>query len=249
MQKTVKTHASSLLRWRLAFCLPGLGLALCLAAWPARSQTSKPDAAEAAAAMERAQRIAANPMRMILQAGKINRKPPADDNPTMIAPRAAAPVVIAAALPVTAVQRLPTAPATTAPEAPAEPVYDASARVGDINSAPSPALARVSTTVGVSEQLLAAAPAMGLVAPFLAPKIKRMVEPSFPANVQDELARVREVTVKFIIATDGTVSEVAVQQPAPRQLARHVQNAVAQWLFEPIPAAHAHSVQLVFGAE
>ena len=58
------------LRWALK-ALPVVLFALCSATW---AEPAKPDSAEAAAAMERAQRIASNPMRVILQASKFRRK-------------------------------------------------------------------------------------------------------------------------------------------------------------------------------
>ncbi len=44
-------------------------------AWAQQQPAAKPESAEAKAAMERAQRMAENPLRVILQAGKIKRKP------------------------------------------------------------------------------------------------------------------------------------------------------------------------------
>jgi Gram-negative bacterial TonB protein C-terminal len=228
------------------------GLLLLMAAVTAQAQTAKPDTAEAAAAMERAQRIAANPMRIIMQAGKINRKGQSEDSAPVaqVAPaRPAAPVVVASSASLPLAARV-VAVAAVSPEAAApQPVYNTVARLDGPAVKEATALSNTSSTVAVDEPLLAPAPSAALVASVVAPKIKRMVEPSFPANVQDELSRVSSVTVKFNIAADGSVSDVVMQQPAPRQLARYVQSAVAEWQFEPLPAGRAHTVQLVFGPQ
>jgi hypothetical protein len=232
------------------------GLLMFVSALSAQAQTAKPDATEAAAAMERAQRIAANPMRMILQAGKVNRKTSAEESTAVaqVAPtRPLTQVAFATTTATTAPSpAAPVAPAATEPVAsprpapPPPPVYNTMARMDGPVGGESAALPGVSQALAVTEQLATASPSAALMSNVITPKIKRMVEPTFPASVQDELSRVREVTVKFNIAADGTVSEVVMQQPAPRQLARYVQSAVSQWLFEPLPAARSHSVQLVF---
>ena len=69
---------------------PIAALALCLAAPLAAQTPVKPDpAAEAAAAMERAKRQAAGPMRFILEASKARRKPGEADAASVVAPAAA----------------------------------------------------------------------------------------------------------------------------------------------------------------
>jgi hypothetical protein len=269
-----KTASAAIAR-RKRMWLCGMVLPLaCLAHAAAQGQTAKPDAAQAAAAMERAQRIAANPMRIILEAGKQSRKAPTDDS-SAAAARAAAPTVLAVAAPAQTAQRLvasaslpeslpaPAAvpvPATVPVEQVVAPlsVYNAHSRLAGPAPSASPALGQVGAAQAVTTQLssvaspTAALTAVLTAAPMAAvvtPKLISMVEPNVPQNVLDTMGNLREVTVKFNIAADGRVSDVALQQPAPRQLARYVNVAVAQWQFEPLPEARAHSVQLVFSAQ
>jgi TonB family protein len=240
-------------QWVVGTTLPLLVGLLTLAAMPARGQSAKPDAAEAAAAMQRAERIAANPMRIILQAGKINRKPGTDEPATTpaVVSRAPAPVLVASVATLSNTTNAPrSAPEPAAEPAPVEAVYKADARMKAVAPA---AFAPLSTgeapsPVSVSD-LLASAPALVSVAAASAPKLKRMVEVEVPPNVLELMRRGQEVMVKFNVAADGSVSDVNMQAPAPRQLARFVQAAVSQWQFEPMNEARAHAVQLVFNTQ
>lgn len=97
---------------------PIAALALCLAAPLAAQTPVKPDpSAEAAAAMERAKRQAAGPMRFILEASKARRKPGEADAAPVVAP-AVAPSD-AANLRTAASRSAPTVPAANAPSNPA----------------------------------------------------------------------------------------------------------------------------------
>jgi hypothetical protein len=242
--------------WVMSTALPVLAGLLTLVAQPARSQSSKPDAAEAAAAMQRAERIASNPMRLILQAGKINRKTGADEPTAATAPaaatRAPAPVLVATTAAVSSGARL--VPDSAAEPAPspvvAELVYKADARM---KAAAPQAFAPLSPAVAPTplsvDTVSTAAPAMLALVQDSAPKLKRMVEVDLPPQVLDELRRGQEVAVKFVVAADGSVSQISLRSPAPRQLARLIQAAVSQWQFEPMAAAREHTVQLVFNAQ
>jgi hypothetical protein len=252
MPKIKTAIKSSQRMWVMGTALPLLAGLMTLVAMPARSQAGKPDAAEAAAAMQRAERIASNPMRMILQAGKMNRKSAADEPAPVVTTRTPTPVLMASAasLP-SAVRALPEPAAEPAP-APVvvESVYKADARMKaaapgafaplSAGAAPSPL-----TVDAVSET----APAMLSLVQESAPKLKRMVEVDLPSNVLDQLRRGQEVLVKFMVAADGSVSDVNLPAPTPRQLTRLIQAAVSQWQFEPMAAARAHAVNLVFNAQ
>ncbi len=244
-------------RWVVGTALPLLAGLLTMAAVPARGQSGKPDAAEAATAMQRAERIAANPMRIILQAGKINRKPGTDEAAATpaAAPRAPAPVLVASVATLSNTTNAPRpapAPEPAAEPAQVEAVYKADARMKAV--APT-AFAPLSTgdapsPVSVSDlSASASAPALVSVAAASAPKLKRMVEVEVPPNVLELMRRGQEVLVKFTVAADGSVSDVNMQAPAPRQLSRFVQAAVSQWQFEPMNEARAHAVQLVFNTQ
>jgi TonB family protein len=239
--------------WMWVTALPLLAGLLCLASSPARGQSGKPDAAEAAAAMQRAERIASNPMRIILQAGKINRKAAADDAGVPVsAVRAPAPVLVASMASLPSAARATPEPAPEAAPAPVvvESVYKADARMkANAPAAFAPLSTHVASSALSVDAVSAAAPALVSVAEEAAPKLKRMVEVDVPPQVMELMRRGQEVLVKFTVATDGSVSDVSLQAPAPRQLSRYVQAAVSQWQFEPMAAARAHAVQLVFNVQ
>jgi hypothetical protein len=233
-----------------------------ISATGAWAQAPKVDSAEAAAAMERAQRSAANPMRAILQASRINTtvrvEAPAAAPRVAAAPQAAAAATavtvtpLALALAANAAPTLPVAAATpsvTSFVKPAEVFYKADSRLNTTGANQVQALEAPVAVVAVAEQLSAASPSATLVNSVITPKLKHRVDPALPQNVLDQIGQVRDVRVNMNIQADGSVSDVAVQQPVPRQIVRYVQAAVAQWQFEPLPAPRAHTVQLVFSAE
>lgn len=236
---------------------------------PAGSNTAAP-AANDASAMERAQRAAAGPMRMILEASRIKRRdggeadgeaapvrrPVRNDNGA--APAVAVPVTATSAAPVAA----PTTPAaTTAPVTPASPAVTAIVSLPELPAAdaaapltttPLGAIGRAAvpdlpTALPAPEQSIAAVP-LPPTASTLAedrPRLRTMIEPEVPQRVLDQIGR-GEVLVEFTIRRDGTVVGVNLPPPAPRQLVRYVVEAVEQWRFEPQPADRQHRVVLVF---
>jgi hypothetical protein len=224
-----------------------------LCASSAWAQAPKPVSAEAAAAMERAQRSAANPMRAILQASKLT-----------VAPRAEAPAATPRAVAVvSALQAVsmvsPTmaapapapalAPSTVTTAKPAEVLYTTQSDVSHTGTTEVLAIEAPNVVAAVADQLSVAVPSAALAGSVIAPKLKHRVDPVLPQTVLDQVGQVREVRVNLSINADGSVADVAVQQPVPRQIVRFVQAAVAQWQFEPLPAPRAHTVQLVFSAE
>ncbi len=235
-------------RWVVALAAMGLGM-------PAAAQTNAPAPAPAAktaaevSAMERAQRAAANPMRVILEAAKIKRRPEGDGPEPVEAnavrraaqrPAAAAPADAApAAAPVAAV----VAPAAVA--APAPPP----ARVIASLPVELPAVSRVDAVpaVGtVDTPALSSLPAPNArPLPDAKPKLVKMVPPEVPERVLSQLTR-SEVDVELLIRPDGTVGQVNLIAPAPRTLKRFVVEALERWTFEPLPTTTVHRVQLVF---
>jgi hypothetical protein len=229
-------------------------------------------AAEATAAMERARRQAANPMRIILEASKAKRRPdeapaaaetsvrpvvnrttpPAATVPPEVTtrsvslPPAAQPAALAQ--PVAAPVPAP-APAVTAPVQ--EPAVTLSSDALKAKAAsPVPALAPGNAPV-VSP---AAVPAAPLAVPAAAvavarPKLVSMVEPELPQRLLDDLGRNATVTVDLTIRPDGTVGDVAVVGVSPRGLQRALSNALEQWRFSPVPAPYRHRVELVFNSD
>ncbi len=248
----MSTHQKSNLS-KATFWLSAAALWTLQAHLPALAQqAAKPDSAEAAAAMERAQRSAANPMRAILQASKLAPAPRAEvavAAPQRLAVATPAPAPAPAAAVPAAAAAAAAAAVLVASVKPTEVRYEASARMNAPATAEVFALEAPLAAVAVTEQLSAAAPSATLVNSVVTPKLKHRVDPTFPANLTEQASQLRELTVSLNIATDGSVSDVVVQSPVPRQLLRHVQTALTQWRFEPLPVARAHQVQLVFKGE
>jgi hypothetical protein len=196
--------------------------------------------------MERAQRAAANPLRVILEAAKVDaagsvrRVPP---RPSVSAAPASGDAGAspresgAAAAPTTAA-----APGPAAVPEPALSVLPAlpggAARVERAEA--------VSALGTLAMPQLPAAPALEARSLLDAkPKLVKMVPPDVPERVLAQLVR-NEVNVDLVIRPDGSVSEVTMLPPAPRMLKRFVVEALERWTFEPLPAPTTHRVQLVF---
>jgi hypothetical protein len=213
----------------------GLLAAVAVPAGAQSAPPAKPDGnAEAAAAMERAQRLAANPLRVILQAGKIKRRVEPDAS-------AAVPVVAAATVAGTsAVARPPVAEApqpalmTLASKAPAAMIFEP---VAALESAPllsAPALPQT------------AAPTARPDAGPVRPRVVTMVEPEVPAQLLADVGRAVEVKADLSLRPDGSVAEVSLVGPYPRNWQRYLLAALTQWRFAPLPGPWVHRVELVF---
>ena len=231
-----------------------------LAAWaaqaPAWAQTAAPatPASAAEAAMERARRQAASPLRIILEASKTRRKP--GDAETGEATDAAgqrsvntrsAPLTSATGTLEAAAARMPQ---PIAVEAPVETQVTLSSTALQTRARTAPTVA-IESVVPASAVAALPAPAEALPPPAppaqAAPKLITMVEPVLPVRVFEEAGGLRELPVDLTIRADGSVASVNVAVTAPRQLVRAVVAALGQWRFEPLPAERVHRVQLVFG--
>ena len=209
-------------------------------------------AAEAAAAMERAQRQAANPMRRILEASKARPKPAAEAAPIVAATAAVAAVAPRADAGFTTPTIAP-APAPAPAPVPAPVATPAvSTLSADLLQRPSPGVAvpALETASTSAQPMAALAPLAMPAAPVVVvrPQLVNMVEPVIPARVLDDLGRIGEVSVDLTIRADGSVAAVALVPPAPRQIQRYVIAALEQWRYEPLPAERVHRVQLVFNS-
>lgn len=243
---------------------------------PGMAQTAKPKedtaAAEAAAAMERARRQAANPMRIILEAAKGKRRAGVDDTPapapdTSVRPvvnrSAAASVAAAAPTPETPARVAPP-PAAVSPPAPApvavaptpapEPVVTQITLTSDVvqakAAAPVPSLAPTGAATVAAGGVTPAPMALpALEVAQARPRLLTMVEPDLPQRLLDELGRNATVAVDMTIRPDGTVGDIAIAGVAPRGLQRVLAATIEQWRFAPLPAARPHRVELVFNAD
>ena len=245
----------------------------CIWAWPALAQSARPDPAEAAAAMERAQRLAANPMRVILQAGKIRRKsvgaeaaPEPADAANL---RRTAAVTSVAATPTVTTTTTATATAATTAAAAGTAAPAAATRAAPVEAAPSistalvfqasqlmpPAANAVASleNTAAPEALSAAVPKMvapqTLLAPLpsVQPTLVSTVEPDIPARLLRDTGGVNEVLADLSLRADGTVAEVQLISPYPRSWRSYLVAALEQWRFEPLASARVHRIQLVFG--
>jgi Meckel syndrome type 1 protein len=244
---------------------------LLMASGPVSAQQTapKPDTAEAKAAMERAQRMADNPMRVILQASKIKRKGNESDTPE--------PVVDPASLRRTAVRTgaepaardAATAPAgaNTRPVAALPGLASALPAVAAPAPAPEPPPAKVMPSALLTNSASSNVPSLEIAQPLEAapvttkavapqaipivpanvrPTIVTMVEPEIPVRLLSDSGRVSEVFADLNLREDGTVAAVTLLPPVPRSWARYIAVALEKWRFEPLPAARTHRVQLVF---
>ena len=229
------------------------------------AQPVKPDSAEATAAMERAQRLAANPMRVILQASKFKRKAAEASESADDVPLRRAPVRVAAAVetppPEPAAAVAATAAATAAAPAAAAKAQPASRPItvtgtldGDATLAkPGAAVAALQSAAPVESVFNVpnapgslAAPLSVPLAAFSQPKLVEMIEPAIPARLLVDGTAVKEVVADLTIRADGSVASVALVSPVPRPWQRYVLAAFERWRFEPLPAQRVHRVQLVF---
>lgn len=239
---------------------------------PVKTESAKAETDEAKAAMERAQRMAANPLKVILQAGKIKRKvgegesAPEPVEPASVrrtAVRSGTPAeTTAAAAPAPRPNTPAPAPVTTpvvaaATPAPPPPVEPPPAKV-----MPAALLASSATATQLPSleeaKLIDAAPIVPkslpmqtlqsppIVAEPVRPTLVTMVEPEIPPRLLGDAGRVGEIFADLSLRADGTVAAVTVLPPAPRNWQRYIVAALEKWRFEPLPAARIHRVQLVF---
>lgn len=233
----------------------GTGPVAAQATTPAAPKDTKDAKAEAdAAAMERARRLAANPMRVILEASRVRRRADAEALP--VAAPAAGVVPVAAAAPAAATAQT----AEVTPRAvPAPPLREAAAPepaiiASDLVQARSaavsaPALALEPVAQPVTASVAALAP-MAALAPELArPVLISRVDPDPPARLLVDLSVNTVITADLTIKPDGSVSQVVIVSPNARSLGRYVITALQQWRFAPLPGERVWRVDLVFRAE
>jgi hypothetical protein len=231
---------------------------------PAAAQTAKPDAAaEAAAAMERARRQAAGPMRIILEASNARRKagepdvaasaptPASGARPTVARAVAARPAISAAET--EAASSLPVTPSAAPAETRPEPVVAVSQlRSSSVSLQGKSAAASVPglEATGAAAQataLPATAPNLPRLAPIeTRPKLLSKTEPEMAQRLLDELGSNAIVPVDLTIRADGTVAAVTLLGSVPRGLQRVLITALEQWRFEPLPRETVHRIELVF---
>ncbi len=188
--------------------------------------------------MERAQRQANNPLRMILEASRIRRKPGDAEGPETAdaGRRPAGPAISPAAVPPAAspdrLATLRTLSADVALDGSSRPLV--------------PSLRATEMPVPAPEGLSPVPAPMempdGAEAP---PLLLDIVEPVLTEPEQAEAARLGVLRADLRLRPDGSVAEVSVLTEASRPLQRAVQAALLQWRFAPLPAERLHRVELV----
>ena len=228
-----------------------LGL-LALLAGPVAAQGSAPpketkearEAREAAEAMERARRLAANPMRVILEASRVRRA--AEPAAPAAAGAAAAPAgeVTARAQPVP-----PPAPAREV-EPPAAVISSELVQTRAATQG-APALDPAAMPAPVALPAVSMPSVEALRPGVFRPTLVRRVDPEVPPRVLVDLAPNTVITADLMLQADGSVSQVSVVTPGPaaRAMTRFVVAALQQWRFEPMPSERPWRVELVFNAE
>jgi TonB family protein len=202
----------------------------------------------------RVQRDAGNPLRMILEAGKLKPRAKADetDAPSKagaeakpVSPKAPPPPQVGV-LPGILVPDLaplsdgiPAALETVAfvPPAPYDPdnyfgVAPPAAGGATIASRSSPAVAQPATV-----------PAQ---APRATLQLVDYVAPAIDERTRRKLKTDGEVVLAFTVNPDGSVSDLSVSSASDRALEPAALDAVSKWRYQPIASAQAHGVQLVF---
>jgi hypothetical protein len=217
-------------------------------------------------AMDRAQRQADNPLRMILEAGKIRRRgePDTPDTPRpaakatattpsvpVAASRQAAPSVASTTVAFASPAATPGATAAPAPNLVAAnpgPTVMSILAPPALSMTAVPALARTEPASNGVANTLNALTTPRLTSEQAAPKLVSMVEPSLSQRFFDDAGRRVEVVMDLALRSDGTVAEVRFVPPVPRGAQRAVQSAVEQWRFSPLAQPTVHRVVAVLKA-
>jgi hypothetical protein len=203
---------------------------------------AKGDKAEAeAAAMERAQRLAANPMRVILEASRVRSR--ATGEPLPASP-AAASLTRAEATPRARPARPPRKVATPEP-AIISPDLAQARRAPAVELAFALESVAQPVTASVPAPVPLAAPTPELVRPTLITR----VDPDPPARLLTDLSASTVITADLTIKPDGSVSQVVIVTPNTSSLGRYVVTALQQWRFAPLPSERVWRVELVFSTE
>lgn len=214
----------------------------------AASQAARAPTSEQQAAMERAQRMAANPLKVILQASKIRRRN-AEPEPEPVDPASLRRTAVRSEAPAPAVAAAAPVPAPAPVPTPVSAVV-VSKVMGDLPDAattPSQALDAASLAASGPVIAKAVAPAALPLPPLVVqPTLASMVEPEIPMRLLAEANRVNEVAAELSLRADGSVAEVKLLPPVPRSWVPFIVSALERWRFQPLPSARVHRVQLVF---
>ncbi len=211
-------------------------------AW-AQAASGDGSAADARAAMERAKRAAAGPLKAIQQAANIRRRPgEADPAEARVAARATTTVQVASAAAVTAVPA--SERSAEGAEAPANVrILTAEAR-----------LAMVATVDDIEVRTTAAAKDTTAPMPDSPPLLDAWYgqpaalstpEPNIPPHLLEQGPSADAVEAELSLRADGSVAEVTLVSPVPLTWQRFITAALEQWRYEPMGSPRTHRVRLL----
>jgi hypothetical protein len=195
--------------------------------------------AEAEEAMARARRLAANPMRMIAEAGRIRRR--AEE------PAAVVPVSAAIGGQAAAGAEAPAPRNVPPPVQAAEAQLNSNIASEPVQLATTPGLAAATSRLSLPAAVLPALPVLAAEIP--RPTLVHRVNPDVPARLLAELPADTVFVADLTILPDGSVSAVEPVPPVPRSVQRYVVQALQKWRFEPLPSERVWRVELQFRME
>jgi hypothetical protein len=215
----------------------------------AKESKEAKEAREAAEAMERARRLAANPMRVILEASRVRRRAEGEPTPPLLP--VAASSGAAAAVPA-AGEVQPRAVPPTPREAAAEPasaVISSELAQARATAEPPAAMDAGSLPKPVKAPEVAL-PTLAVLLPEISrPTLVSRVDPELPARLMNDLDPNTVVTADLVIRPDGSVSQVTIVSENARAIGRFVVAALMQWRFAPLPTERPWRVELLFRPE
>lgn len=219
----------------------------------------------------RAQRDADNPLRMIIEAGKLKPRAKTEEPDAVPKPSGEGKPAVAKAAPAPSVGTLPDIlvpnlvpvsgglPAAVeavafVPPAPydADNYFGVAPPVAGGGLAPASRPSRAATAVPTAPSNAAETPAPELApaaaarAPRAALQLVDYVAPAIDDRTRRRLRTDGEVVLDFTVNADGSVSNLAVRSASDRALEPAALDAVSRWRYQPIASAQAHGVQLVF---
>lgn len=217
-------------RSAIASCLIAAGtLAVeCAAQSATEAAVGSGAAASSSDAMRRAERMANNPMRAIIEAGRLQRRGSAEPSPEALA---------TATKPTPSSSPIPAVALLTATGALDQPVAGSQG----FGSLQAPVLLMLPAHALPQPDALAAP----LASP-VQPQLLSKVDPVIPPRVLAEIGDVSTVWFDLSLRADGTVATATLVAPAPRQLQRLLGPILEQWRYAALPAPQIHRVELAF---
>ncbi len=215
----------------------------------ARETKEAREAREAAEAMERARRLAANPMRVILEASRVRRRVEAEPAAASAAPLL--PVVASAGAAADPAPRVAPPPREAPAAEPASAVISSDLAQARVAADSAPALDAAALPRPLAAPAVALPAVASLLPGIVRPTLVNRVDPELPPRLLVDLPPNTVVTVELSIRADGSVAQVNLVSPGAgvRLLSRFIVAALQQWRFAPLPTDRDWRVDLVLNAD